>query len=51
MTSTQDGFRDMRIVSALKLKIIDYYTDLPETDWSSLFLKIHEDEVAKILSK
>ncbi|MBA7542657.1 hypothetical protein ES705_34981 [subsurface metagenome] len=51
VTSTPDGFRDMRIVSALKLKLIDYYTDAPETDWSSLFLKIHEDEVDRAKSK
>lgn len=51
MTSTPDGFRDMRIVSALKLKIIDFYTDVPERDWSSIFLKIHEDEVARIQNR
>ena len=41
------GFRDMRIASALKLKIIDYYTEMPETDWSSIFLEIHESEKKK----
>ena len=39
--STPDVWRDMRMTGALKMKVIDYFIDAPETDWSSAFLEIH----------
>jgi CubicO group peptidase (beta-lactamase class C family) len=51
LTSGPDAFRDIRIASALKLRIIDSYTGATEVDWSSIFFKIHEDEVAGLLLK
>ena len=39
--SSPDVWRDMRMTGALKMKVIDYFIDAPETDWSSAFLEIH----------
>lgn len=45
--SDPDPFESLRMVSALKLKVIDAFINAPETDWNAEFLRIHQEEVAR----
>lgn len=45
--SSPDSWESLRMVSALKLKVIDAFIGAPETDWSAEFLRIHQEEVAR----
>ncbi len=45
--SDPDPLESVRLVSALKLKVIDSFIGTPETDWSAELLHIHQEEVAK----
>jgi CubicO group peptidase (beta-lactamase class C family) len=41
----QDIPRDVRMTSALKLKVFDYFFGASETDWNSTFLQIHKNNM------
>lgn len=45
--SDPDSWESLRMVSALKLKVVDLFLGAPETDWSAEFLRIHQEEAAR----
>ena len=50
-TNANFGFESLKIASAIKMKIIDLFLGAPDKDWSSIFMQIHEKEVAKQANK
>ncbi len=45
--SDPDPFESLMMASVLKLKVIDAFLGASETDWSTEFLRIHQEEAAR----
>ena len=46
-----DAWESLRMVNALRMKVIDCFIGEPEKDWSSIFLQIHKKEIERQADK